>query len=79
MRRYPHILLLTNDEQQARSLDELLREHLLLTQAKSLPDLQELLRIRQFDALFCDWSFHGGTWKDVLKHFTYWCSLTNLW
>jgi len=67
MLRTPRVLLLTNDEQQARSLEELLREHIILTQAKSLPDLRELLRTRQFDTLFCDWAFYIGQWQHLLQ------------
>jgi DNA-binding NtrC family response regulator len=67
MLRYPRILFLTNDEEQARKMDQLLGEHVALTHADSLPDLQETLKITEFDALLCDWSMYGGTWRNVLK------------
>jgi DNA-binding NtrC family response regulator len=61
------VLLLTHDELQARNLQELLREHVILTQARSLPDLREHLRTRQFDALFCDGSFYINQWQHLLQ------------
>ena len=66
MLRYPRILFLTNDEEQAINMGQLLGEHVALTHATSHLDLQETLRTTQFDALLCDWSLYGGTWRNVL-------------
>jgi DNA-binding NtrC family response regulator len=67
MLRYPRILFLTNDEDQVRNLNELLGEHVALTHADGLLDLQETLKTTQFDALLCDWSLYGATWRNVLE------------
>jgi DNA-binding NtrC family response regulator len=67
MLRYPRVLLLSNDESETSALDRLLTGHVLLTTVNNLPELVSLLENGNYDALFCAWSFHTGTWSDALE------------
>lgn len=65
--RHPHIALLTNDDNQATYLRNLLQEHAELWRAGSIRELAEELETRDFDALLCNWMFGDGDWKSVLQ------------
>ncbi len=67
MLQYPNILLLSTDETETAALQQILREHVILRPVKSLADLTALLENANYDALFCAWSFHAGTWNDALE------------
>jgi DNA-binding NtrC family response regulator len=67
MLRYPHILLLTNDEGLAREINVLLGEYATLTQVDKVVDLRRVLRATQVDALLCDWSLDSGAWRNAVK------------
>ena len=66
MLRNPNVLLLCSDETRALALREILSEHAVLTPAGNLSELTVLLESSCYDALFCAWSFHRGTWNDAL-------------
>ena len=62
----PKVLLLSSDEAEARKWEEMLREHAILRIARNLDELRSNLEGDVYDALFCSWSFHMGTWHDAL-------------
>jgi DNA-binding response OmpR family regulator len=66
MLRNPQVLLLSS-ETEPTVLEQLLSEHVALTPVKSLSEMVSLLENRDYDALFCAWSFHTGTWNDALE------------
>lgn len=67
MLEHPKVLLLCSDEAETSVLQGILSEHVILTCARNLTEMQGLLKGGGYDALFCDWAFHMGTWKDVLE------------
>lgn len=67
MLRYPKVILLSNDETETTVLEQLLSEHVVLTSVNDLSALISLLEDNDYDALFCAWSFHTGTWNDALE------------
>jgi len=69
---YPKVLLLSTDKTEAAVLQEVLAEHLLLTPAASLSEVMFLLATSSYDALFCTWSFHSGTWVDAVDNVSRW-------
>ena len=66
MLQYPRVLLLCSDEHQAVRLEELIEDHANLTRARDLDELSALLATACFKAVFCAWSFYGGTWRNTL-------------
>ncbi len=67
MLRIPHIGLVTGSDAQAAALERLLQGHAVLTHARSICEFLNLWRTEQFDALFCEWSFGSGDWKEDLQ------------
>jgi DNA-binding NtrC family response regulator len=67
MLRYPKVLLLSSNETETAVLEQLLREHVVLTPVNKLSELVSLLENSNYDALFCAWSFHTGTWNAALE------------
>ncbi len=67
MLRYPKVLLLSNDGMETAVLEQLLSDHVVLTPVNNLSELISLLGDNDYDALFCAWSFHTGTWNDALE------------
>ena len=65
MRSHPKVLLLSSDETETRKLEEVLLEYAILKRAENLAELQSNLG-GAYDAVFCGWSFHTGTWNDAL-------------
>ena len=66
MLSYPKVLLLSSDEAEGLKWVEMFREHATLRIAKNLDELRSNLDSDAYDALFCGWSFHMGTWHDAL-------------
>jgi DNA-binding response OmpR family regulator len=66
MLRYPRILLLCSDELEADRIGEHLSKHACVSRACELSELSMLLESTCFDAAFCAWTFHRGTWKNAL-------------
>ena len=66
MRSHPKVLLLSSDETETRKLEEVLLEYAILRRAGNLAELQSKLEGEAYDAVFCGWSFHTGTWNDAL-------------
>jgi DNA-binding NtrC family response regulator len=66
MLRQPNVLLLCSDETQSFALREILSEHAVLTPAGNLDEMKAHLESSFYDAAFCAWSFHLGTWPDAL-------------
>ena len=67
MLRYPNVLLFSSDETESAALEGLLREHVLLTPVKSLPELVSELEHNDYDALFCAWSLGAEAWHATLE------------
>ena len=68
MLRSPSVLLLSTDNAEAALLQELIREHAIVTVAGNLSQLDALLECNSYDALLCAWSFQRGTWKEAVKN-----------
>ena len=49
------------------SLRDTLSRAAQVAQAEDIPQALSLLAQRPFEAVFCDWRFHCGTWRDALK------------
>jgi DNA-binding NtrC family response regulator len=67
MLRYPKVLLFSNDETEANTLQRLLGRHVMLTPVSDRSELASLLESNTFDAVFWSWSLHTGTWSDALR------------
>ena len=63
----PRILLLSSDEAETSVWEEILREHAILKSVKNLSELQSTLEGDSYDAMFCGWSFHQGSWQEALE------------
>ncbi|HEY7678950.1 MAG TPA: response regulator [Terriglobia bacterium] len=66
MREQPKILLVGDDEPRMTHLRATLSRAARVTQAEDLPQALSLLAADSFGAVFCDWRFHCGTWRDAL-------------
>lgn len=66
MLAYPNVLLFADDEREARELQQLLSPYARLTCAQTLAELGQMLKSREYDALFCTEFPRTGTWGDVI-------------
>ena len=64
---HARVLLISNDEMEASALEGILSEHVVLIRVRDFSEMQTALGKGSYDALFCGWSFHRGTWNDALK------------
>lgn len=67
MLAHPKVLLVSGDDEEMSKWEEILRDYAILKNARSLLELERNLESDEFDALFCGWSFHLGTWHDALQ------------
>ena len=67
MYEHPNVLLLSTDKTVSSNLQNVLRELAILTRVDTLSELGFHLKRSDYDALFCAWSFHTGSWNDALK------------
>jgi DNA-binding NtrC family response regulator len=67
MLTWPRVLLLSSDDSETASWEEMFREHASLRRVRSLEELEATLDGDRYDALFCGWSFHAGTWNQALE------------
>ncbi len=67
MADYANVLLISSDEGETVALERILSEHVNLCSVQSLSELQEVLESGGYDAVFCGWSFHQGTWNAALE------------
>jgi len=72
MLEYPNVLLLSTDTIETTVLQQALRKHVILTRADNLSDAMFLLEGGGYDAFFCAWSFHAGTWMEALETVREW-------
>ena len=72
MLQHPNVVLLSTDKSETAVLQQILREHVMLTAAGNLRELRFHLENNDYDALFCAWSFHSGTWHDALEEVRKW-------
>jgi len=61
------VLLITRTEAECRNLERVLGEHVVLRTAWDLGDLEAQLQADNYDAVFCGWSFHQGSWEVALE------------
>ena len=62
----PKVLLITSDPAETEVLERILKDHVILRSGANLMELQALLEETKYDAVFCGWSFHRGTWYDAV-------------
>lgn len=67
MLKAPNVLLLSTDRDETSQIQKILSKHVSLAPVRDLSELAALLEKRDYDALFCAWSFQKGSWKDVLE------------
>jgi DNA-binding NtrC family response regulator len=67
MRTHPNVLLLSTDSEEMSKWEDILCEHAVVKRVGSLLELEHQLESDVYDALFCGWSFHFGTWHDALR------------
>lgn len=67
MMRPLNVVLLSADEPENTDLQRILGEYAVLTPVNSLAQLQSVLKFGEYDAVFCEWSYHEGTWKTALN------------
>ena len=67
MLTHPNVLLLSTDTEEVSKWERILSEHAVLKRVGNLLELERQLESEVYDALFCGWSFHFGTWKDALR------------
>jgi DNA-binding NtrC family response regulator len=67
MLRYPNVLLFSNDETEATTLQRILGNHVILTPVSSRSELAWLLETNTYDAVFWSWSLHSGAWSEALR------------
>ena len=65
--RQPKVLLLSTDETENARLRHILSEHVALRKVGDLLELRRALKDGNYDAVFCEWYFHGSTWDDALE------------
>ena len=68
MLSWPKVLLLSSDDAETQNWEEVFREHATMRRVRTLNELQDHLQDDRYDALFCGWSFHTGTWNQALEH-----------
>ena len=61
------VLLITRTEAECRNLERVLGEYVILRTACDLRDLEAQLQSDNYDAVFCGWSFHQGSWEMALE------------
>lgn len=67
MNSQPRVLLVSSDEAESCVLEGILSEHVDLRSIRDIAELQTKLDDGDYDAIFCGWSLHRGTWNDVLR------------
>ena len=65
--RQPKVLLLSTDQTEDARLQHILSEHVALRKVGDLLELRRALKDENYNAMFCEWYFHGGTWDDALE------------
>ena len=67
MRQPPSILLIGDDTARMARMREILSRTARVTQAEDLPQALKRLALDDYEAVFADWRFYFGTWKDALQ------------
>src|SRR5690349_10715355 len=67
------VLFLSTDNGESAVLEKLLSEYVVLRKLLHLSELQNELQDGNYDAMFCEWSFHRGTWREVLQQIQHRC------
>jgi DNA-binding NtrC family response regulator len=63
----PKVLLISSDEAESTGLEGVLREHVILTSARNLLELENNLGGSSYDAVICGWSFQTASWRTALN------------
>ena len=67
MPEHLRVLLLSSDKIEIDLFQEIHSDQVIVTCARGLPELRDLLKLGSYDALFCSWSYEMGTWDDALQ------------
>jgi DNA-binding NtrC family response regulator len=62
----PTVLVISSDEAELSVLVQVLSEHAVLHSVRELGHVEGMLKDVGYDAVFCGWSVHGGTWYEAL-------------
>jgi two-component system nitrogen regulation response regulator NtrX len=62
----PKVLLICSDQLESRALEGILSEHVNLQSVGDITELRTKLDGKDYDAIFCGWSFHRGMWNEAL-------------
>jgi hypothetical protein len=63
----PKVLLLTGDENEGRSLQEILGDYADLVRVHGLSEMESHLEEGNCDVLFCAWAFYRAFWNGALQ------------
>ena len=67
MRQRPNVLLIGDDDARMAKWRETLGRAARLAQAEDLPQALQMLARSGYEAVFVDWRFHCGTWREALR------------
>ena len=67
MRQRPNILLIGDDPAKMAWLREILGRAARVAQAEDIPQALHRLAQDDYEAVFTDWRFHCGTWREALQ------------
>lgn len=66
MQTQPKVLLISSDEAEAKALEGVLSEHVILTSTCNPLELENILDGSSYDAVFCGCSFQTANWSTAL-------------
>jgi DNA-binding NtrC family response regulator len=64
----PNILLLSNDESERTTMEQVIGGYATLTFADCIAAIEDLLQDGSYDAFLCSWVFQEGVWRDALRN-----------
>ena len=67
MRQRPNVLLIGDDDARMAKWRETLGRAARLAQAEDLPQALQMLARSGYEAVFVEWRFHCGTWREALQ------------
>lgn len=67
MRQRPNVLLIGDDDARMAKWRETLGRAARLAQAEDLPQALQMLAQSGYEAVFVDWRFHCGTWREAVQ------------
>ena len=67
MREAPRVLLLGDETSGTGPWRRILSRQSRVVCAEDIPEALSLLAEEAYDAVFCDWRFHCGTWREAVE------------